>query len=175
MDDFGKRDWLVIRTRPRWEKKVYNQIVKGNINAFLPLITTIKKWSDRKKKVEIPMFNSYIFVNVNKLERQQAIQGTLGAMNYIFYNGRPARVSEQEINSIKISLRSPEKVRIENNLVMKGDYVEITSGPFMGMNGIITEIRGNYKLTVNLYELSMSLNIVINPNEIKKIEKPDEQ
>jgi len=86
MDDFGKRDWLVIRTRPRWEKKVYNQIVKGNINAFLPLITTIKKWSDRKKKVEIPMFNSYIFVNVNKLERQQAIQGTLGAMNYIFYN-----------------------------------------------------------------------------------------
>jgi len=58
---------------------------------------------------------------------------------------------------------------------MKGDYVEITSGPFMGMNGIITEIRGNYKLTVNLYELSMSLNIVINPNEIKKIEKPDEQ
>lgn len=175
MDSSEKRNWLVIRTRPRWEMKVYNQIVEKKIDTFLPLITTIKQWSDRKKKIQVPMFNSYLFVNVTPEERQLAIRDTIGAMNYIFYNKRPAVVSNLEIESIKLSLVSPEKVKIESNLVTKGDYVQVISGPFTGMYGIVTELRGNYKLTVNLYELSMSLNIVVNPNEIKKTEKPEDE
>lgn len=175
MDSSEKRNWLVIRTRPRWEMKVYNQIVEKKIDTFLPLITTIKQWSDRKKKIQIPMFNSYLFVNVTPEERILAIKETVGAMNYIYYNKRPAVVSNLEIESIKLSLVTPEKVKIESNLVTKGDYVKVISGPFTGMMGIVTELRGNYKLTVNLYELSMSLNIVVNPNEIKKTEKPEDE
>lgn len=175
MDSNEKRNWLVIRTRPRWEMKVYNQIVQKKIDTFLPLITTIKQWSDRKKKVQIPMFNSYIFVNVTPEERLRAIRETIGALNYIYYNKRPAVVSDIEIELIKLSLNSPEKIKIESGLVTKGDYVQVISGPFTGMFGIITELRGNYKLSVNLYELSMSLNIVVNPNEIKKTDKPEDE
>lgn len=175
MDSTETRNWLVIRTRPRWEMKVYNQIVLKKIDTFLPLITTIKQWSDRKTKIKIPMFNSYIFVNVTPEERLLAIRDTIGAMNYIYYNDRPAVVSAKEIEIIKLSLTSPDKIKIESNLVTKGDYVQVISGPFTGMHGIITELRGNYKLSVNLYELSMSLNIVVNPNEIKKTDKPEDE
>jgi transcriptional antiterminator RfaH len=166
-----ERKWYVIRTRPRYEKKVFEQISSKGIEAFLPLIVTIRKWSDRKKKISIPMFPGYIFVFTDEEERIKAIQETVGAIKYVFYRGEPAVVSEKEIDSIKLSLNSSDRVKIENTIVSKGDSVKITGGTFTGLEGIVTELRGKFKITVNIIELSMSLSIVLHPDEVKLLEK----
>ena len=171
MTESSERNWYVVQTRPRYEKKVYEQIQAKEIETFLPLIITIRKWSDRKKKITIPMFSGYVFVHANEAERKRAIADTIGALRYIFYMKRPAVVSEKEINNIKLSLQAPERFKIENSNVKKGDLVKITGGVFSGMEGIVTELRGNYKLTINIYELSMSLNVVLSPGEVKLLEK----
>ena len=171
MTENGERHWYVIQTRPRYEKKVNEQIQAKGIETFLPLILTIRKWSDRKKKVTIPMFSGYLFVHANEEERQRAIQETVGALRYIFYRNKAAIVSEKELENIQLSLKDPERFKIENTNVKRGDLVKITGGLFTGMEGIVTEIRGSYKLTVNIIELSMSLNIILNSNEVKLLEK----
>lgn len=165
------RYWYVIQTRPRYEKKVDEQIKAKGIETFLPLILTIRKWSDRKKKITIPMFPGYLFVRANEEERQRAIQDTVGALRYIFYRNKAAVVSDRELENIQLSLRDPERFKIENTNVRKGDMVKITGGVFTGMEGVVTEIRGSYKLTINIIELSMSLNIILNSNEVKLLEK----
>lgn len=167
----GERHWYVIQTRPRYEKKVDEQIKAKGIETFLPLILTIRKWSDRKKKITIPMFPGYLFVHANEEERQRAIQETIGALRYIFYRNKAAVVSDRELENIQLSLRDPERFKIENTNVRKGDMVKITGGVFTGMEGVVTEIRGSYKLTINIIELSMSLNIILNSNEVKLLEK----
>jgi transcription antitermination factor NusG len=85
----------------------------------------------------------------------------------LFYEKRPAQLYEEEIEIIRLSLKAPERIKLEKSNFCKGDTVMITRGVFEGIRGLITEIRGNYKLTVNLYEMSMSINIVLNPNEVE--------
>ena len=171
MTENGERHWYVIQTRPRYEKKVNEQIQAKGIETFLPLILTIRKWSDRKKKITIPMFSGYLFVHANEEERQRAIQETVGALRYIYYRNKAAVVSDKELENIQLSLQDPGRFKIENTNVKKGDLVKITGGLFTGMEGVVTEIRGSYKLTINIIELSMSLNIILNSNEVKLLEK----
>jgi len=165
------RNWFVLRTKPRNEFKVYDQIIQKQIEVFLPSVDTLRIWSDRRKKISVPLFPSYIFIYGDESERRNAISETIGAMGYLMYRRRPAIITQNEINNIKISLMEPERVRIEEIQITKGDLVEVSHGPFKGMTGIISELRGTYKLVVNITELSASLNIELNASEIKLLNK----
>lgn len=161
------KNWYVIHTKPRNEKKVYEQIVEKEIEAFLPLIQTVRYWSDRKKKLMVPLFPSYVFVNTNEEERIRAISDTYGAMRYVIYQKRPAIVSDREILNIKLSLQVPEKIKIEEKRIAEGDLVEITGGIFRGLTGYIKEIRGHYKLIVNIMELNSTFSVQLSSSEVQ--------
>lgn len=165
MDDAKK--WYVIQTRPKNEKKVFEQISRKDIEVFLPLIQTVRYWSDRKKKLMVPLFPGYVFVNTFKEERISAISNTYGALRYVMYQKRPAVITNDEIKNIKLSLQSPEKIRIEETKISEGDLVEITGGIFRGLTGYINEIRGNYKLIVNISELNSTFSVQLSNSEIK--------
>lgn len=170
------RYWYVIRTRPNFEKKVNLQIIKKKIETFLPLIPTIRIWSDRKKKIFVPLFPGYIFIYATENERYIAISGTNGAINYIRYQNRPAIVSENEINNIRISLKSPERIKKSGDVyISKGDLVRINSGIFKGLTGYAIEIRGSYKILVNIIELHASISIELNADEITFLQKIQEK
>lgn len=161
------KNWYVIHTKPRNEKKVFEQIVDKEIEAFLPLIQTVRYWSDRKKKLMVPLFPSYVFVNTNEDERIRAISSTYGAMRYVLYQKRPAVVSDKEILNIKLSLQVPEKIKIEEKQITEGDLVEITGGIFRGLTGYIKEIRGHYKLIVNIMELNSTFSVQLSSSEVR--------
>jgi transcription antitermination factor NusG len=165
------KSWFVMRTKPRNEFKVHDQITNKEIEVYLPKIERLRIWSDRKKKIFVPLFPSYLFIHGNNTERLKAISNTIGAMGYLMYRKRPAIVTEKEIENIKISLIEPERIKVEEIRITNGDLVEITYGPFTGLTGIIIEIRGSYKLVVNITELSASLNIELNASEVKLLSK----
>jgi len=168
----AERKWFVVRTKPRWEKKVALQISRKNIDYYLPLVEKIRFWSDRKKKIQEPLFSGYVFVYANEEERYRAVSGTIGAMNYVFYNKRPAEVRQEEIEFIKISLREPERVTAEEKQIKKGDYITIRRGAFKGMSGYVNEFKGNYKLTVNLEELSTAFSVTLFLDEVDVVKNP---
>lgn len=165
------RKWFVMQTKPRNEALVNKQILYKQIKSYLPQVEKIRIWSDRKKKVLEPLFPGYVFVYANEDERQTAISGTAGAVRYIYYEGRPAVVSPREIKLIEDSLREPEKVSIEQKRIEKGDEIMVTHGIFKGMKGRVQEFRGNFKLTVNLEELSYSFSIILSLGEVEKLKE----
>ncbi len=161
-----ERRWFALQTKPRNEVIVSKQLEIREIEYFLPMMEKIRIWSDRKKKINVPMFSGYIFVHATEKERIKAISNTTGAIKYIFYENRPAVISDREIEIIKLAVSEPEKISIEDKKIKKGDTIFVTHGIFKGMKGIVNEFRGNYKLTVNLEELTFSFSIILNSNEV---------
>ena len=158
--------WFVLQTKPRKEKIVLQQIEQKKIEVYSPFIEKIRIWSDRKKKIQVPLFSGYVFIHGDESERIKAITDTIGAMKYIYFQKRPAVVNDREIEIIKQALLSPEKISIEEKMIKKGDLIIVSHGLFKGMKGYVNEFRGKYKLTVNLEELSYSFNIILNSNEV---------
>ena len=95
------KNWYAIFTKPRSEKKVLQRMLDNDIEAFLPLIKTVRQWSDRKKTLEVPLIPSYIFVFLpeRELYRTLPIQGTVSVLKHL---GKPAKVREVEIENLRI-------------------------------------------------------------------------
>ena len=161
-----ERKWFALQTKQRNELLVSKQLEIKEIEFFLPLIEKIRIWSDRKKKIKVPLFSGYVFVHATEKERLHAISNTSGAIKYIFYENRPAVISDREIEIIKNAISDPEKISIEDKKIKKGDMIFVTHGIFKGMKGVVNEFRGNYKLTVNLEEITFSFSIILNSNEV---------
>ena len=161
----------MVHTKPRNEKKVYEQILGKEIEAYLPTVETIRYWSDRKKKLQVPLFPGYVFVHGDESERVSAIRNTYGAIKSVMFQKRLAVISEEEISNIKISMNAPDRVRIEETRIMVGDLVEITYGIFKGLKGFITQIRGNYKMIVSIAELNTTLSVQLSNAEVKLLKR----
>ncbi|WP_281231855.1 UpxY family transcription antiterminator [Flavobacterium gelatinilyticum] len=140
-------NWYVLYTKPKWEKKVAERLVQIGIECYCPLITQIKQWSDRKKKVEVPLFNSYVFVQLPDSDRNSVFQ-IAGVVRYLFWLGKPAVVRDEEINVIKTSLKSPDLAEISVSSIQVGDKIKLESGAFSNQNAIVKELSKNYYILV---------------------------
>src|SRR5688572_4158573 len=135
------RKWLAIYTRPRWEKKV-NQLLKDKgFESYCPLNKVRRKWSDRVKVVEEPLFKSYVFVKVSDDDRT-TVRMTPGVINFVYWEGKPALIKEKEINAIKRFLNEYENVELKpmNNLHVD-QRVKITTGPLMDQEGQVMSLH----------------------------------
>lgn len=140
-------NWYVVYTKPKWEKKVAEKLNDSGIESYCPVITQIKQWSDRKKKVEVPLFNSYVFVRLSDTDRNSVFQ-VPGVVRYLFWLGKPAVVRDEEIAEIKKSLSDSN---ISDVLVMpykKGDKIKLESGAFNNREAIVKEVTNTHYILV---------------------------
>jgi transcription antitermination factor NusG len=147
--------WMAVYTKPRSEKKVAERLEKIGIEVYCPLQTVIKQWSDRKKKVKIPVFPSYVFVHIEESERLTVLSDT-GVMNFVFWLGKPAVIREEEMDMIQSFHESEDVEFLEVLDYKKGNVIDILEGPLKGNKGKVFEIT---KKQVTL--LVESLNMVI--------------
>jgi transcription antitermination factor NusG len=132
--------WYAIYTRPRWEKKVHNLLVAKGIESYCPLNKVHRKWSDRMKVVDEPLFKSYVFVKVGE-EGRTNVRMTDGVVNFVYWNGKPAVIKEKEIEAIKKFMDEHCDVRVIKTELKSNEKVLITSGAFMDQQGKILEIK----------------------------------
>ena len=140
-------NWYVIYTKPKWEKKVAEQLAEAGIDCYCPLITQIRQWSDRKKKVEVPLFNSYVFVQLDESERNSVFQSA-GVVRYLFWLGKPAIVRHEEIEVIKKWLNTSDAADIMVDRYKIGDAIQLESGPFSAQKAIVQEVTNTYYVLV---------------------------
>src|SRR5271170_1144069 len=108
----SRMNWFVLYTKPRWEKKVYTLLTGNNIEAYCPLNRVRRKWSDRVKWVEEPLFKSYVFVRI-AAEEQIRVRMIAGVVNFVYWLGKPAVVKNKEIEVIRKFLNDYEEVWAE--------------------------------------------------------------
>ena len=151
--------WYAIYTKPRWEKKVHELLLKKGIESYCPLNTVVKQWSDRKKKVEIPLFTSYIFTNITELQ-QSEIRMTAGVVNFVYWLGKPAIISNTEMKALKDFVDNNENILVEQVGYKEGDDILIESGIFKGQPATVNKVNKN-KVELILKELQIKLVVAI--------------
>ena len=132
--------WYAIYTRPRWEKKVHNLLTAKGIESYCPLNKVHRKWSDRIKLVEEPLFKSYVFVKISD-DLRTPVRMTEGVVNFVYWDGKPALIKEKEIQNIKKFLNDYEDVELLSLDLKQDDRVLITAGPLMDKEGRVLEVK----------------------------------
>ena len=162
------RNWMVIYTRSNWEKKSSQLLSAHGYNAYCPVIKMKKKWADRTKTVETPLFKSYIFVHLLPTEEHKILQ-IPGVISFVKNANTPVSISATEIDRIKDIILSNTNVELVNykNLGV-GDRVTINSGPFADQQGKVTNINGTSVLMV-LEQLGCALILKIDQTNISPI------
>ncbi len=156
--------WFAIYTKPRWEKKVNQLLTDKGVECYCPLNKVKRKWSDRTKTVEEPLFKSYVFVKVTEEERTK-VRLTNGVVNFVYWNGKPAVVREKEIQTIKLFLDEHENVQVRPIDLTVQQRVLITSGTFMDRTATVLDVRKK-EVKVSIHSLGYELVALIDKNKI---------
>jgi len=160
-------NWYAVYTRPRNEKKVYEKLLEKKVETFLPLIKRTRQWKDRKKKVDMPLFNSYLFVRIDYKDRFSVLQ-TNGIVKIVNFNGVPAVVPDWQIESLRRMITFPERIRLENYM-RPGELVKVINGPFEGMLGTIRHLKGQDRLVISIDGILQSVSVDIDLADVKKV------
>ena len=123
------------------------QLAEVGIESYCPLITQVRQWSDRKKKVEVPLFNSYVFVRLEDSDRNLVFQSP-GAVRYLFWLGKPAIVRDEEIAIIKKGLDGSGSCDVSLHPFQVGDTIALQSGPFSNQAAIVQEVNKTHYVVV---------------------------
>lgn len=135
------KSWLAIYTKSRTEKKVSERLEAAGFEVYCPTRKDIRIWSDRKKTVEVPVFNSYVFVHVEESERLAVLQ-TPGVVRFVFWLGQPAVIREKEMEELRQFLGTYPNSFFRESTVRVGDVVGISHGQLKNNQGVVTEVRG---------------------------------
>ena len=140
-------NWYVVYTKPKWEKKVAERLNEMGVVAYCPLVKKTSQWSDRKKTISIPLFNSYIFVKIEGKDRNRVFE-IPGAVRYVFWLGKPAVVKNSEIEAIRNWLSAPATYEVSLDQWKKGDKIVLESGPFISQSALIHEVKSNHYILI---------------------------
>jgi transcription antitermination factor NusG len=167
MEQITKK-WLVVYTKPRWEKKVHTALLKKGIEAYCPLNKVRRKWSDRMKTIEEPLFKSYVFIKVEVKEMTE-VRFVDGVLNYVYWNGKPAIVREEEIVEIKKFLSEYEDVEVSSIELKPADAVVLNTGVMMGATGRVLRVMGNNTVEVRIDSLGFILTAKFDKKTVSKV------
>jgi len=157
--DARRFPWYALQVRTQHERGVADFLRGGGFDWFLPLYKCRKRWSDRVKEVEVPLFPGYLFCRFNSNDRLPILK-TPGVIQIVGYNRKPVEIDEAEIGAIRTLVESGMASQPWPYLHV-GDRVQIESGPLQGMSGILTNFKGKHRLIVSITLLQRAVAVEI--------------
>ncbi len=133
--------WYVMYTASRSEKKVAERLNEKGWDVYLPIVEELRQWSDRKKKVQRPLFNGYVFVKTNRNQLWECLQ-IPGAVKFVHFSGQHATIREEELEIIKRVVTTGVAVETDGSEIEPGEKVKVMGGPLQDMVGEVIE-KGN--------------------------------
>jgi transcription antitermination factor NusG len=151
--------WFALHVRARQEAGVAEQLKGQGYERFLPLYKLRKRWSDRIKEFDAPLFPGYLFCRFNPHDRLPILK-TPGVIQIVGFNNIPAAVDEGEIVSIQRLVESGVQHQPCAFLTV-GDRFRISAGPLLGLEGVLTDIKGSHRLVLSVSLLQRSVAVEI--------------
>jgi len=161
--------WYALYTRSRHEKFVEAELQKKSFETFLPLRRITRRWSDRNKIIEEPLFGGYLFVRT-ELQHQNRLEilNTRGAVRFLGFNAGPVPVPAREIESVRRFVT--EEIAIDPfPYLAAGDRVYVRSGPLKGVEGFIVRKGAHTRLVISLDLLFQSISVEVDEALVEKI------
>ena len=154
--------WYAIYVNSRAEKKVEADLTCKGIETFLPLKKSLRKWSDRKKWIDMPLIPGYCFVKiVLKINSLEVLQ-TNHVVGFVRFEGKPAVIRERQIVFLKRMLKQSDYAwEITHEKFVPGQKVEIVAGPFIGLEAELIRVKGKYRVGVRIEQINNTLIVDI--------------
>jgi transcription antitermination factor NusG len=169
----NQKQWHVVYTRSRAEKKVQTELTIKNVENFLPMQKRLRQWKDRKKWIEMPLMSGYCFVNITRKEYDVVLQ-THNVVGYVRFEGRAAIIPESQINSLKQMLKQYDfEVNITSENFVPGKLVEVIEGPMIGLRGELVKAQGKNKFIIRFKQINSAASVEIPANHLSLL--PEEQ
>jgi transcription antitermination factor NusG len=159
--------WYAIYVASRSEKKVNELLSEKGIHVYLPLVRSLRIWSDRKKMVEFPLMNGYVFVNINIITEKDKVLQTRGVVNFVRSEGKVAVIRDVEISRLKqivelgYDIESDRMAQSYN----EGDKIKIIAGPLKGLEGYIINSDSGKNFEIVLESIHQTVRVKL-PEEI---------
>jgi transcription antitermination factor NusG len=160
-------NWYAIHTKPRHEKWIAGQLQEKRVFTFLPLLQQIHQWSDRRSKVEVPMFSCYAFVRiVQTAEERLKILRTPGVLGFVGSEREGTPIPSDQIENLQIALREKIPCAV-HPFIRVGQRVRVRGGSLDGMEGILLRQGKEESLIVSVELLQRSVAIQVNGYDIE--------
>jgi len=151
----SQKSWFALYTKPRSEFKASQQLAGVEVEHYLPTITRLKQWSDRKKKVTEPLIRGYIFIYATENQRLASVEQP-SIVRCVFDGGHPASIPDWQIDNIRKMLSLKSEIIVYNGIV-SGTKVKIKNGPFEGVVGIVTNNEMGKSISISIDLLNRSV------------------
>jgi len=161
--------WYALHTRSRHEKRVASELEQKGISSFLPLVTQMRKWSDRRMKVDLPLFSCYVFVNITKSpETRVSVLRTPGVLTIVGGNHLASPIPDREIEQIQTILE--RKVPFSAHPFLEvGQRVRIRGGALDGLEGVLSRFKGHDQLVVSVQTIQRSLSVTLGGYDVEPV------
>lgn len=170
MQEIQDKKWYALYVRSRGEKSVGELLQKKGVEVYVPLVKTMRQWSDRKKMVELPLFSGYVFVKTTATQNDFVLR-TNGIVGFVKYLGKNAEIRETELNRVKqlVALGYEMETSLLNKRLQVGEKIKVTSGPLKGVEGYVMSLINGDWLEIALESLGQVIKVKLPEGILKTI------
>ena len=159
--------WYAVQTCANHEKRVLQQLGQRTVEAYLPLYESMRRWKDRRMRLELALFPGYVFVHLALRDRLRVLQ-TPSVVRLVGFGGQPAALPDQEIDALRQGLT--RGMRLEPHPYLKvGQRVRVKTGPLQGLQGILVRKKNVSRFVISLDLIMRSVAAEIDVAELEPV------
>jgi transcription antitermination factor NusG len=159
--------WYAAYTHSRHEKKVAQQLEERQIENFLPLYRSVRRWKDRRKELDLVLFPGYVFVRLCLADRLRVLQ-LPGIVRLVSFNGEPAALDGGDIEALRNGLK--QGVRAEHHPYLNvGRRVKVIHGPLAGAQGILLRAKTNCRIVISIDVIMRAVSVEIDQADVEPL------
>jgi transcriptional antiterminator RfaH len=163
-------NWYAVQTRARNEKVISERLQEQGLTTFLPLVKEIRSWSDRKKKVELPLFSCYVFVKLAfaNHEARMRVYRTDGVFRIVSMGGEAIPIPEEQIEALRTVVTQQVSFSVHPFLKI-GQRVRIRGGSLDGVEGVLLSRDGDRTLIISVDAIQRSLAVRVEGYDVEAL------
>jgi transcription antitermination factor NusG len=161
--------WYAVHTRSRHEKRVAAELERKGIKTFLPLFTEVRQWSDRRMKIESPLFSCYVFVNIPAvLDTRVSVLRSPGVLSFVGGNHHGITIPDRQIENVQTLLT--KKVGFSSHPFLAiGQRVRVRGGALDGLEGVLERFNGSNRLVISVETIQRSLSVTVDGYDVEPV------
>lgn len=171
--ELGHLTWLAVWTKPRAEKAVARALGLNAVSLWLPIVSARRRWSDRWKDVELPLFPGYLFAQAT-MQTWPALLRVVGVLTVVKQGHKPAWIRERQMAELRLAVERLISNDEEPEVVEAfepGDRVRVIDGPMAGLVGVTREIRGSRRLLIGVEQIGRALSVSIGAADVERVKE----
>ena len=167
-------EWYAVYCKSRHEKRVAEQLEEKGIDHYLPLRTEVRQWSDRKKKVSVPLFRSYIFVYIPK-KMQIPVLESYGVVRFVKFRGELIPIPPEQIEAVKTIEKYGVNLQPESVDFELQDKVKVLAGPCKGLKGYLVHKHSEDRFLIEIDHMNLGASVVINKEWLTRLDNDEDE